>query len=45
MVNQQAAMIAYINDFHLMAWISIVVVPLVMLLRKPKTKLEVIHAE
>lgn len=36
MINQQAAMIAYIDDFYLMAWISIAVVPLVLLLKKPK---------
>ncbi|WP_288456821.1 DHA2 family efflux MFS transporter permease subunit [uncultured Sphingomonas sp.] len=45
MVNQQAAMIAYIDDFYLMAWISIAVVPLVFLLTRPKGKMEVIHAE
>jgi len=45
MVNQQAAMIAYIDDFYLMAWLSIVVLPLVILLRPPKGKMEVIHAE
>ncbi len=45
MINQQAAMIAYLDDFYLMSWISIVVVPLVFLLSKPKGKLEAIHAE
>ena len=45
MINKQAAMIAYIDDFYLMAWISIAVVPLVFLLRKPKGKIEVVHAE
>ncbi|HEX4693491.1 DHA2 family efflux MFS transporter permease subunit [Sphingomonas sp.] len=45
MVNQQAAMIAYIDDFYLMAWISIIVLPLVLLLKKPKGKIEVVHAE
>jgi len=45
MVNQQAAMIAYIDDFYLMAWISIAVVPLVLLLKKPKGKIEVVHSE
>lgn len=45
MVNQQAAMIAYLNDFYLMAWISIAVVPLVLLLRKPRGKVEVVHSE
>ena len=45
MVNKQAAMIAYIDDFYLMAWISIAVLPLVLLLQKPKGKVEVVHAE
>jgi DHA2 family multidrug resistance protein len=45
MVNRQAAMIAYLNDFYLMAWISIAVVPLVFLLRKPAGKVEVVHSE
>ena len=45
MINQQAAMIAYVDDFYLMAWISILVLPLVLLLQKPKGKVEVIHAE
>ncbi|WEK42810.1 MAG: hypothetical protein P0Y64_15855 [Candidatus Sphingomonas colombiensis] len=45
MINQQAAMVAYIDDFYLMSWISIAAVPLVLLLKKPKGKLEIIHAE
>ena len=45
MINKQAAMIAYIDDFYLMAWISILVLPLVFLLKKPKGKVEVVHAE
>ncbi len=45
MINKQAAMIAYIDDFYLMAWISILVVPLVLLLRKPKGKVEAVVAE
>jgi DHA2 family multidrug resistance protein len=45
MINKQAAMIAYIDDFYLMAWISIGVLPLVLLLKKPKGKAEVILAE
>jgi len=45
MINKQAAMIAYIDDFYLMAWISIAVLPLVLLLRKPKGKVEAIVAE
>jgi len=45
MINKQAAMIAYIDDFYLMAWISIAVLPLVLLLRKPKGKVEAVIAE
>jgi DHA2 family multidrug resistance protein len=45
MINKQAAMIAYIDDFYLMAWMSIAVMPLVMLLKTPKGKVEVVHAE
>ncbi len=45
MINKQAIMIAYIDDFYLMAWISILVLPLVLLLRKPKGKVQIIHAE
>lgn len=45
MINKQAAMIAYIDDFYLMAWISVLVLPLVLLLRRPKGKVAVVHAE
>jgi len=45
MINKQAAMIAYIDDFYLMAWISVIVLPLVLLLKRPKGKVEVVHAE
>jgi DHA2 family multidrug resistance protein len=45
MINRQAAMIAYLDDFYLMSWISIAVVPLVFLLQKPKGKVEVVHSE
>jgi DHA2 family multidrug resistance protein len=45
MINKQAAMIAYLDDFYLMAWISILVLPLVLLLRKPRGRVEVVHAE
>jgi DHA2 family multidrug resistance protein len=39
-VNRQAAMIAYLNDFWLMAIVTAVSVPLVVLLQKPQTKME-----
>jgi DHA2 family multidrug resistance protein len=45
MINKQAAMVAYIDDFYLMAWITLLVLPLLLLIQKPKGKLEVIHAE
>jgi DHA2 family multidrug resistance protein len=45
MINKQAAMIAYIDDFYLMAWISVGAIPLVMLLKTPKGKVEVVHSE
>jgi DHA2 family multidrug resistance protein len=35
-INRQAAMIAYIDDFHLMMIVTLVAVPLLLLLRKPK---------
>jgi DHA2 family multidrug resistance protein len=35
-VNGQAAMIAYLDDFTLMMWLSIAAVPLVLMLRAPK---------
>ncbi len=44
-VTRQALMIAYLNDFYLMAIVSILSIPLVFLLRVPKGKLEVVHAE
>ncbi len=34
-VNRQAAMIAYIDNFYLMAWLSLAAIPLVVLMRKP----------
>jgi len=33
-VNRQAAMIAYIDNFHLMMWMSFAAIPLVLLMRK-----------
>lgn len=35
LVNQQALMISYINDFKLMMYITVAAIPLVWLLRKP----------
>lgn len=36
-VNRQAAMIAYINDFWLMMWITLIAIPLVFLMRGNKS--------
>ena len=38
MINKQATMIAYIDDFYAMAWISIAVLPLVLVLKQPKAR-------
>lgn len=35
-INRQAAMIAYIDDFWLMMWMTLAAIPLVLLLRPPK---------
>jgi DHA2 family multidrug resistance protein len=45
MINKQAAMVAYIDDFYLMAWITVLVMPLLLLIQKPKGKVEVVHSE
>jgi DHA2 family multidrug resistance protein len=36
-VTRQAAMIAYLNDFELMKWMSLAAVPLVLLMRRSPT--------
>lgn len=44
-VNGQAAMIAYLDDFTLMMWLAIAVIPLVFVLRTPKViKVDPEHA-
>lgn len=35
-VNRQAAMIAYIDDFYLMGWLSFAAIPLVLLMRRSR---------
>ena len=45
MVNKQALMIGYIDDFYLMGWVSLAVIPLVFLLKQPKGKIEIVHSE
>jgi DHA2 family multidrug resistance protein len=37
LVNQQALMIAYIDDFYLMMIVTLAAIPLALLLRKPRT--------
>jgi DHA2 family multidrug resistance protein len=44
-VTEQAAMIAYNNDFKLMMVLSLAAVPLVFLLRKPRGSVEPVHIE
>jgi DHA2 family multidrug resistance protein len=39
-INRQAAMIAYLDDFHFMMWLTIALLPLVFLLRKPKRHIQ-----
>lgn len=35
-INRQAAMIAYIDDFYLMMWVSAAALPMIFLMRRPK---------
>jgi DHA2 family multidrug resistance protein len=44
MINQQSSMIAYLNDFRLMLWLTIAVLPLLLLLRAPKRRAMAIDA-
>jgi DHA2 family multidrug resistance protein len=41
-VNRQAAMIAYIDDFYLMMWMSLAVVPLTLFMSKADLKAKVV---
>ena len=38
LVNQQASMIAYVDDFRLMLWITLGAMPMLLLMRPPKKK-------
>ena len=40
-VNRQAAMIAYIDNFHLMMWLSLAAIPLTLLLRGTRASVSV----
>ena len=42
-VNKQAAMIAYLDVFTMMFWITVAMMPLLLLLRKPKTFGAAVH--
>jgi MFS transporter, DHA2 family, multidrug resistance protein len=44
-VTEQAAMIAYNNDFKLMMWLSLAAIPLVFALRKARGRAEPVHIE
>jgi DHA2 family multidrug resistance protein len=35
-INRQAATIAYLNDFKLMMWVVLAMLPMVLLLRAPE---------
>jgi len=35
LVNTQAAMVSYVDDFYLMMWVSLFAMPLVLILRRP----------
>jgi DHA2 family multidrug resistance protein len=37
MVNIQAMMISYVNDFKILMMMTLIAIPFVFLLRKPKT--------
>jgi DHA2 family multidrug resistance protein len=43
-VNRQSAMVAYLDDFKLMLFITVVVAPLLFLISKPRAKLDPAHA-
>ena len=46
-ITRQALMIAYLDDFYLMAGVTMLTLPLVFILKRPKpgVKLEVVHSE
>jgi DHA2 family multidrug resistance protein len=35
LVNIQAAMISYVDDFYLMMWVTLAAMPLALILRRP----------
>ena len=36
LINRQALMVAYLNDFYLLMWITLLAIPMVLLLDRPK---------
>lgn len=42
MVNRQAAMVAYIDDFYLMMWMSLAVIPLTLFMTKADLRVKVV---
>ena len=46
-ITRQALMIAYLDDFYLMAGVTMLTLPLVFILKRPKpgVKMEVVHSE
>ena len=44
LVNLQALMISYVDDFRMMMFVTLAAIPLAIMLRKPKTKLSAIAA-
>ena len=44
LINQQAAMIAYINDFRLMLYLTIAVMPLLLFIRPPRASAAAVDA-
>lgn len=44
-VNLQAAMIAYLDDFYLMMWMSLAVIPLTLFMRKADLRTRVVESD
>lgn len=40
LVSQQSAMLAYLDDFQLMLWITLASIPIIFLLRRPKAQVK-----
>jgi len=38
LVNQQASMVAYVDDFRLMLWITLLAMPMLLIMRPPKKR-------